>query len=299
MKCKFNLNELMQTRALETLVRILQVQSFSKAAQLQHMTLPALSMQMKSLEVELGADLFDRNFRPPRLTPLGLQVAEHAREVIGGVHDLHELCSAGAAMNGTFQIGFIQSASARILPKFLTLAQTEEPQAVFRCSSNLSEVLTQKVEQGQIDAAIVTRVDDVSNGLKVGVIASEPMALAMPVETAGFSAKKRAQRLTFIHFRPSTGIGRLIAASLDAEDAPPHRTLVLDSIEACMECVKEGVGYTVLPLPDIQRYSDARVFIVERALGGLKRDLVMLTRSDPHSERWRPKLLSLIKAATD
>jgi len=287
----------MQTRALETLVRILQVQSFSKAAQLQNMTLPALSMQMKSLEEELNATLFDRSFRPPRLTPLGQQVAQQARGVIDGLHGLHELCNTGSAMTGTFQIGFIQSASARILPKFLTLAQTHEPLAAFRCSSNLSEVLTQKVQQGQLDAAIVTRVDNIAHGLEADVIASEPMALAMPVETAGLSARKRAQRLPFIHFQPSTGIGRLIATSLDVEDAPPQNTLVLDSIEACMECVKEGVGYTVLPLPDIQRYSDARVFIVERALGGLKRDLVMLTRNDPQSARWRAKLLALIQSA--
>ena len=287
----------MKTRALETLVRILQVQSFSEAAQLQNMTLSALSMQMKALETELDVVLFDRNFRPPRLTPLGRQVAEQAKGVVRAVESLHDLSSAGAGLSGTFQLGFIQSASARILPRFVTLAQEQEPRATFRYSSNLSEVLTEQVVMGQLDAAIVTRVEGAGRGLHVDLIASESMALAVPVELARLDSLQLSQEVPFIHFRPSTGIGKLIAASLGAGQVAPLNTLVLDSIEACMECVKEGVGYTVLPLPDIQRYADARVHVVEGALEGLKRDLVMLTRDDTQTQRWRPKLLSLVTGA--
>jgi DNA-binding transcriptional LysR family regulator len=287
----------MQARTLETLVRILQVQSFSQAAQLQNMTLPALSMQMKALETELDAKLFDRSFRPPRLTPLGRQVAEQARAVVTGVDELRDLCSSGTGMTGAFQIGFIQSASARILPKFLTLAQTTEPQATFRYSSNLSEVLTGQVALGQLDAAIVTRVEAATRGLCADLIASEPMALAVPSGFSDVGVEHLPKHLPFIHFRASTGIGRLIAAALDAGLKSPQNTLELDSIEACMECVKEGVGYTVLPLPDIQRYSDAQVHVEPHALGGLTRDLVMLTRDDPQSHRWRPRLATLVRAA--
>ncbi|SHF20962.1 DNA-binding transcriptional regulator, LysR family [Litoreibacter ascidiaceicola] len=286
----------MQTRALETLVRILQVQSFSEAAQLQNMTLSALSMQMKALEAELDAELFDRSFRPPRLTPLGRKVAEQAKGVISAVDALHDLSSAGAGLSGAFKLGFIQSASARILPKFVTLAGEREPRATFRYSSNLSEVLTEQVVQGQLDAAIVTRVEGAAQCLHADLIASEPMGLAVPMGQSHMRVEHLPQHMPFIHFRPSTGIGKLIAASLGA-GVSPKNTLVLDSIEACMECVKEGVGYTVLPLPDIRRYEDARVHVVENALEGLTRDLVMLTRDDSQAQRWRPRLLSLVRSA--
>lgn len=260
------------------------------------MTLSALSMQMKALEADLNAELFDRGFRPPRLTPLGQQVAAQAREVISAVERLRDLSSVeGAGLRGAFQLGFIQSASARLLPKFVTLAQSLEPQASFRYSSNLSEVLSEQVASGQIDAALVTRVAGPDRGLHADLIASEPMALAIPFSHAEMDRGALSQSLPFIHFRPSTGIGKLIAASLAAGHVQPRNTLVLDSIEACMECVKEGVGYTVLPLPDIQRYGDGRV--VEGALEGLTRDLVMLTRSDVQTQRWRAQVLSLVLAA--
>ncbi|SFR42546.1 LysR family transcriptional regulator [Litoreibacter janthinus] len=284
----------MQTRSLETLVRILQVQSFSQAAVLQNMTLSALSMQMKALEADLGAELFDRSFRPPRLTPLGRRVAEQASEAIIAVHALRDLCNAGAGLSGSFQLGFIQSASARILPKFVTLARKREPQAVFRYSTNLSEALTEQVALGQLDAAIVTRVDGAAGGLHSDLIASEPMALAVPSDFAHIPPDQIVQHLPFVHFRPSTGIGKLIAASMDLGASPTHATLVLESIEACMECVKEGVGYTVLPTPDIRRYADGRVYIAQSSPAGLRRDLVMLTRDDPQAATWRPKLLALM-----
>ena len=104
----------MQTRSLETLIRIAQVQSFSQAAELQHMTLSALSMQMKALEAELGVALFDRSFRPPKLTPLGHQVAQQARVVVGQAEALQNLCLSKDRLVGRFRLGFIQSGSVRI-----------------------------------------------------------------------------------------------------------------------------------------------------------------------------------------
>ena len=82
----------MNIRALETLVQISQVQSFSTAAEIRNMTLSAVSMQMKALEAELDVELFDRQSRPPRLTPLGRQVAVQARAILSERDGLTMLC---------------------------------------------------------------------------------------------------------------------------------------------------------------------------------------------------------------
>lgn len=288
----------MRTRMLETLVKISQVESFSAAAQAQNMTLSALSMQMKALEAELNVTLFDRSFRPPSLTPLGRRIAAQAGDVIRAVETLQALSDDRAnTLIGAFQLGFIQSASARILPKFLKLAQSRAPSATFRYRTNLSEVLTDQVEAGHIDAAIVTQVDRAPRGLHTDLIASEPMALAVPSDLGHLGPEQLGDALPFIHFRPSTGIGSLIAGAIDRGLLTPRQTLQLDGIEACMECVKEGAGYTMLPLPDIRRYADTRVQVVEGTLAGLTRNLILLTRDDIQSDKWRPRLLALLLAA--
>ena len=70
----------MQTRSLRSLIKISQTGSFLRAAEQLHVTLSALSMQMKTLEAELGVGLFDRTVRPPRLTPMGRAVVVRAKD---------------------------------------------------------------------------------------------------------------------------------------------------------------------------------------------------------------------------
>jgi len=61
--------------------------SFSRTAQLVHLTQPALSLQIQALEKEIGVTLFERNRRKTILTPAGLAFQ---REVAGGVNQLDQ-----------------------------------------------------------------------------------------------------------------------------------------------------------------------------------------------------------------
>jgi DNA-binding transcriptional LysR family regulator len=276
----------MQTRALETLIRIDQVQSFSKAAQLQNMTLSALSMQVKALETELGAALFDRSFRPPKLTPLGKRIAAQARKVLGAQRALVELCGSTGALVGQFRLGFIQSASVRLLPDFLKTVRTSAPNASFELSSGLSEDLNEQVVLGLADAALVTRVPTRATGLHFEPVSTEEMAFAVPSAHALTPVNDLPLTLPFIHFRASSGIGNLIARSVQDQKNPPRTSIVLDSLEASVECVKAGLGYTLLPLPDILRCADDRVHVHSGASDALHRDIALVVRRENAGAPW-------------
>mgnify|MGYP005989739383 CR=1 FL=1 len=283
----------MQTRALETLVRISQVNSFTEAAALQNMTLPALSMQMKALEAELAAVLFDRGFRPPRLTPLGRLVAEQAQEVIAQAQSINNICRPSESLIGHFRLGFIQSASVRILPTFIQTAQSTAQGATFQFSTGLSETLIGKVMANQLDAAVVTQVGSSDKFLRYDEITSEDLALAVPAAFSSTAIADLPDLLTFIHFMPTTGIGRLIASRVGNLPKKPQRTLVLDGIESAVECVKRGLGYTILPLRDMNRYVDENVYVHPAGPSRIKRKLALVTRQDQQSETWRAQLLAV------
>ena len=85
------------------------------------MTLSALSMQMKTLESQLGVALFDRAFRPPQLTPLGRQIAQQAGKVVAAQIELQHIAASPEPLSGHFRLGFIPSASVRLLPGFLQM----------------------------------------------------------------------------------------------------------------------------------------------------------------------------------
>ena len=277
---KFRKLEFMQTRALKNLVKISQVGSFLHASDQLNMTLPALSMQMKALEAELDVALFDRSVRPPRLTAIGRLVVEKAMDILGQEDELLELCVSCDELVGKFRIGFVTSASARLLPDFLVNSRQNLPRAYFEFETGLSAVLQEKVRTGKLDAAVVTDAEVDPQGMAQLVLQDEPFVFAAHASIAAEGLNNIFAKQTFFHFMPETGIGKLIAKAMSLVDrSSPTETVMLDNVEAIMGCVKNGLGYTLLPAPDVHRYANDEV-VKFRARSNTHRSLILVTRSE-------------------
>jgi len=268
----------MQTRHLKTLVKISQVESFATAAAQLDMTLSSVSMQMKTLEGELNVSLFDRTHRPPQLTPIGREIAAKAEAVIAAEHALVAVSSTDDVLSGKYRIGFVATASVRLLPLFLKNAAQNAPNAQFEVETGLSEILEEKILSGQLDAAVVTASGQVQKGLQYDVLRKETLYFAIPDK---FKSKKPAEligELPFLHFNPNSGIGKLIAGQISVlTNKALAQAIVLDSVEAIMQCVNEGIGFTVLAEPDIKRYGSKNVKLIELSSGKISRSLVLAT----------------------
>src|SRR6201996_4511778 len=75
----------METKWLEDFVSLAETRSFSRSAQLRHVTQPAFSRRIQALEAWAGLDLVDRSSYPTRLTPAGETFHGQALEVLGGL----------------------------------------------------------------------------------------------------------------------------------------------------------------------------------------------------------------------
>lgn len=242
-------------RALRTLLAIASAGSFAGAAAQRNMTLSAVSMQMKSLEDALGVAVFDRAHRPPKLTPLGRRIVTQAREVVAAERRLAEICSAPGPLNGHFRIGFVLTSSVRLLPHFLARAPERFPNATFEVATGLSDALTERVMAGDLDGAVVTRGDAAPASLTVTVLTTEALVYCVPAHARETPIAECMATLPFIHFMPKAGIGRLIARHLEEARITPRQTIVLDAVEGVAECVRTGVGFAILPEPDVVRYA--------------------------------------------
>jgi len=275
----------MQTRSLKTLVKIAQVNSFAVAAEQLNMTLSAVSMQMKSLENELGVLLFDREYRPPKLTPLGRSVVRQAGAMIHEEDTLMRICNPDDRLTGRFRLGFVTTASTRLLPAFLKHARKKAPDATFDLESGLSEPLERKVSSGQLDAAVITLSGEVDRRLRTRILREEQLVFAGPRGTGAGSLNALIRTTPFLHFMPNTGIGRLIAEEMSKSTTGDlHSKIILDSVEAIMECVKQGIGFTLLPEPDVKRYSDDSVQVIYPKGEGIRRKLALVSSSSALSE---------------
>lgn len=268
----------MQTRHLKTLVQIAHVGSFATAASQLNMTLSTLSMQMKTLEEELNVSLFDRSHRPPKLTPIGREIADKAQIVLNAENALLESSQETKGLAGNYRIGFVATASVRLLPLFLKNAKTKAPKANFDLETALSETLEERVLSGQLDAAILTASKQAEAGLKYDVLREETLVYALPTKHDELSIEEMAQELPFLQFNPSSGIGKVIANHVrKLTSKSKHLPIVLDSVEAIMECVNEGLGFTLLAEPDIKRYANETVTIAPTSGKTLSRKLVLAT----------------------
>ncbi len=266
----------MLNRNLNTLTTIARTGSFQRAAIKLNMTLSAVSMQMKTLESTLDVQLFDRSTRPPQLTPLGRQVELGAREVLAAEARMLNLCVAEGTLRGLYQIGFVPTASVRIAPGMLSAARRRFPSARFEMTTGLSDDLTHRVEAGELDAAVVTEQGNLDDKI---VLAEEEIVWALPLSHAKAPIDECLTTLPFIQFTPGTGIGRLIDAHLTKTDQTPRDAILLDSVEAVMECVRAGLGFTALPLPDVERYHLTSVAKRSLSQPPLKRQLVLISHS--------------------
>jgi len=81
----------METRWLEDFVSLAETRSFSRSAQLRHITQPAFSRRIQALEAWAGADLVDRSSYPTRLTPAGKTLLPQALEILGSLQAARNL----------------------------------------------------------------------------------------------------------------------------------------------------------------------------------------------------------------
>jgi len=285
----------MNPRALRTLAKLREVESFAAAAAELNQTLSAVSMQMKALEARLGAQLFDRAFRPPKLTPLGREVAARAAEIVRGQDAILALATPESELGGRYRIGFVLTASVRLLPQFLAECRRAAPAARFEVETGLSEHLQEQVIRGRLDAAVVTRGDRDPAGLVFRDLLREEIVLALPAGLADLPPERVAERLPFFHFMPKTGIGQLIARELAHCRYPPRDKITLDGVEAIVECVKMGIGYTALPRPDVERYAGEALSLHTFAATPLMRELSLVTLRDSPGEAVAHRLHDLLR----
>jgi DNA-binding transcriptional LysR family regulator len=141
---------------LRHLISLAKSGSFSKAAQAQHLTQPALSRSIRALEDELGMPLFDRVGRRNELTAFGREVLNRARQL---VFEADELRDSGRQMRegqgGVIRIGMGSGPGAMLMTPFLMRMSTRHPKMRVVVSRGGTELLAQALRARTLDALVV------------------------------------------------------------------------------------------------------------------------------------------------
>lgn len=240
----------MNIRHLETLLAIADSGSFAAAADRVGVTQSAVSMQMKTLEEELGASLFDRTRRPPVLNETADGLLGRIRELVRLSEDIRAVAGGGTA-RGRLRLGIIPTAATGLVPAALARLAVRAPDLRIRVESGLSVDLVRRVAQGALDAAVVTETPRLERGLILNPIQEEPLVVAAPIGASGRGDRDLLRTLPFVRFNRRTGVGRVIDTALRQRRIVVSEAMELDSIEAILAMVARGLGVAVAPAGSI------------------------------------------------
>ena len=152
--------------------------SFSKSAERLHITQPALSRSIKSLEDELGQALFDRVGRLNELTAFGRHVLWQARDVLEAANNLkHSGSQLLVGQMGHVRLGLGSGPGAIWMTPLLMCMATDYPQARLEIARGATPLLVQQLRERTLDALILDiRSLSPANDLKVAPLCEMPGA---------------------------------------------------------------------------------------------------------------------------
>ncbi|MEM7018511.1 MAG: LysR substrate-binding domain-containing protein [Pseudomonadota bacterium] len=167
-------------RQLRYLVAVAETCHFGRAAEACFVSQPALSTQIQALEEALGASLIERTRQNVFITPLGEQIVERARRVLGEVEDLCEQAHGGADTLGyNIRLGVIPTLSPYVLPEVLPALREAYPELPLILREDKTEILLAQLRGGKLDMAFLALPID-GQDLYCVEVADDPFVLAAP-----------------------------------------------------------------------------------------------------------------------
>lgn len=257
---------MMTLKQLKYLGALAEHRHFGRAALACAVTQPALSMQIRELEKNLGVDLVERRPGEVILTEVGSEVARRAEHVLAAARDLSDFARhSGRVLCGRLRLGVIPTLAPYMLPQILPALQARFPAARVELRETQTRNLTDELARGTLDAVLLALPLEAGD-FETQVLFDDPFLLAVP------AAEARAAR-AMIEQR-SIDPRRLIlleeghclrdqALAFCGARIETASSLGATSLSTVMQMVANGYGVTLLPriaLPVEAR--DARVKVL-------------------------------------
>jgi DNA-binding transcriptional LysR family regulator len=237
--------------------------SFAAAASRVALTQAAVGQQMRAFEAELRRPLFARQGKTVVLNEDGRALVPQVRRLLGLYEQMLAPPAAADGMAGTVHLGAVVSAVRTLVQA--TLALKERHAALdLHVSAAKSMELLERVQSGELDAAVAVREPGAGRELAWTPLYAEPMVLLAPRRIDEVDPRAILQRHPFIRFDPAQHTGQLVERTLKRLRARPQEILELNALESIADLVRSGLGVSIVPLLHGARWgSDARLRVLE------------------------------------
>jgi LysR family nitrogen assimilation transcriptional regulator len=247
----------MTIRQLQYFLRIVELRSFSKAAAYLHVAQPALGLQIRKLEEELGVKLLNRHSRGVIPTEAGLLLRDHAQVILRQMERAKlSVADLAGPPRGRVAVGLTPTLNLILATQLVDRCRHEYPNVSLAIVDAMSEDLMEWVENDRIDVALSYNPSAVQ-GLVCETLLVEDLCLIGPARKG--KAARDTVSFTDIADLPmilpseSSGLRSIAEAAAHTSGFDLNVVLEIDSVTAMKEMVVNGVGYAILPLGSVKR----------------------------------------------
>ncbi len=248
-------------RHLQYFVAVYEEGSFTKAAERERCTQPALSAQVRNVEELVGANLFERSVAGAIPTVAGRRFYHHAISILRSLRSAElDMAALTKQVSGTVRAGVIPSLVRGILPSFLPRFIETHPAIELSITESFSGTLTDWVLAREIDLAFVVEPPR-HEGLEIEKLADGPAVL---ISGAAFGLSPGPLRLADIPPVKMIMPGRrhslraTIERAIWTRSLSVKRVLEMDSVPGMIALARGSDWVTILPLAAIVRDRDDR-----------------------------------------
>lgn len=243
----------MELRQLESFREVVRSGSFTAAAKTLHMTQPAVSLHMKSLEAEFGTRLLERDSRGVRLTDTGRLLLEAVERVFATLGETRRrIAEIEAPDRGTVVLACGDTVALHLLPPVLASFRKAYPLAEVQIINRGSRAVLETLLRRQADLGIVTRPPHLDPRLQARTIREEPLWLALPKKhrLASGGPLEDASELAgepAVLLEAGTETRSVIDRALRSAGVQLQVVMESGNLEVVKTYVKAGLGLSIIP----------------------------------------------------
>ena len=237
-------------RIFKTFLAVVKHGTFAAAGKEIGLTAAAVGLQIRSLEEDLNQVLFDRGARAVVLNTTGRRIAAQVADLVTH-YDALAAIGDDKELSGTVVMGALVSALMGTFADALWSIKQAHPRLEVKLLAGLSSDFAIKVEQGELDAAVVAQSPHpLPPSLLWTPLYTEPMVLIVPRQPHFDLAQDPLdilRRSPFLRFDRQTWTGHLVKDALQQCGVVVREEMELNSVEAIVEIVRQGFGISIVP----------------------------------------------------
>lgn len=232
---------------LKTFIAVTEHGSFVAAAQALGVTQAAIGQQMKRLETELRASLFERGGVPARPNAHALALLPRIREIVEAYDALSGEWPADGSWRGEIALGAVPSTIRGLVPLAVKALMAEQPQLRVRVVPGLTQDLVEQVERGALDAAVLSDPGSVARSLDWVPCVEERLVLLTEASELESDVRELLHHRPYIRHTRRAAVGQLADAWLSQNDIPVNTAMEMESLESVSSMVFHGLGISIAP----------------------------------------------------